>query len=432
MVVPFANPGRTPALQGWSLRQLNTFYPHLGRGDLSAPGLAQLAMDFTAFSDNLAQGLTAGMATAAQGFAALLPVPATKTKEDWTPLQKRMIVKLIGKGEDADFDAVAPAILTEFVEEGKTAEDIQRVLQENFRLDPNDPDADDVSPVISRKTAKDIKACRFVRIVLTVETYVQGVTPIALSPWSEMEQYTDALDEDDEEKATLITADHLQSRRAKTSKRAKAPKDFYGLVDVLKATVLVRSLLFSSECPYVAQLNQLWAALRLNKEALKEVLTPRHVAAIMWKVSMLTMAYVSAPYNFNDDPPSPNLHLLIAEARTCTFQAAVSMPRAFIAEEETPSAPRGGGLQGRGGGGGGSTFGEDAGAQGVARRYSAVALKIKELFQELKNSDDKATVLLHPLMWNKHQSARAVSGAQPLPRLYYTGSLSQKDLHIQT
>jgi hypothetical protein len=112
--------------------------------------------------------------------------------------------------------------------------------------------------------------------------------PIALSPWSEMEKYTDALDEDDEEKAALITADHLQSR-AKTSKRAKAPKDFHGLVDVLKVTVLVWSLLFSSECPYVAQLNQLRAALRLNKEALKEVLTPRHVAAIMWKVSMLTI-----------------------------------------------------------------------------------------------------------------------------------------------
>jgi hypothetical protein len=70
------------------------------------------------------------------------------------------------------------------------------------------------------------------------------------------------------------------------------------------------------------------------------------------------------------------------------------MPRAFIAEEETPSAPRGGGLQGGvgGRGGGGSTFGEDTGAQGVARRYSAVAPKIKELFQELENSDDKATV----------------------------------------
>jgi hypothetical protein len=108
MVVPFANPGRTPALQGWELRQLTTFYPHLGGGPMRAPGQAQPAIDFTAFGNNLAWGLTAGMTTAAQGFAALLPLPAAKTKDDWTPLQKRMIVKLIGKGEDADFEAVAP------------------------------------------------------------------------------------------------------------------------------------------------------------------------------------------------------------------------------------------------------------------------------------------------------------------------------------
>jgi hypothetical protein len=105
----------------------------------------------------------------------------------------------------------------------------------------------------------------------------------------------------------------------------------------------------------------------------------------MWKVGMLTMAYVSAPSIFNGDPPSPNLHLLIAEARTCTFQAAVSMSRAFVAEEVTPSAPRGGG----GGGGGDHTF-----AQGVVRRYSAVAPEIKELFKELKHSDDKVTVFI--------------------------------------
>jgi hypothetical protein len=226
MVVPFANPGRTPALQGWASRQLTIFYPHLGGGPMHAPGPDRPAMGFTAFGDNLARGLTAGMTTAAQGFAALMPLPAAKTKDDWTPLQKRMIAKVIDKAEDADFEAVAPAIWTEFVAEGKTAEDIQRVLQENFRLDSNDPDADDVSPVISRQTAKDIKACRFVPTVLTVETCIQGVMPIALCPRSEMEQYMDALTEDDEDKATLVTADHLQSRRAKASKRQKRRRLF--------------------------------------------------------------------------------------------------------------------------------------------------------------------------------------------------------------
>jgi hypothetical protein len=248
-----------------------------------------------------------------------------------------MIIKLMGRGEDADFDSVAPPIWAEFVSQGRTAEDIQQVLKDKFRLDPSDPNADDVTPVISRQSAKDIRACRFAPPMLTAETSIQGMMPLALSPRSELKQYADTLEEEDADITNLIHDEAIKRRRSKANRRAIAPKDYYGLADVLKATVLVWSLLFSTDCPFVVQLNQLRAALRLNKEALKDVLGPRHIAAMMWKVSMLTVAYVAAPHGFDGAPPAPNLHLLIVEACTGTFNPAVHMLRAFIANSDQPS-----------------------------------------------------------------------------------------------
>jgi hypothetical protein len=395
MMLPLANPGRAPALTSWALRQLSAFYPAIGRGPNPAVTNAPPPMDYGAFGDSLARGLSAGMTaslnTAAHGFATMMPLPSARTKEDWTPLQKRIIIKLMGRAEDADFGAVAPPIWAEFTAEGRTAEDIQRVLQEKFLLDPNDPDADDVTPAISRQSAKDIKACRFVPPMLTVETSIQGLMPLALSPRSELERYADTLEEEDADRTNLIDDEALHRRRAKANRRAKAPKDYHGLADVLKATALVWSLLFSADCPFVLQLNQLRAALRLNKEALKDVLGPRHIAAVMWKISMLTVAYVSAPYGFDGSPPSPNLHLLIAEVRTGTFNPAVHMPRSFIADTDQPSQPSGGTPAMGGQGGGESTFGEGTSGE-VARRYSSVAPEVKALLKDLKNKDEHATV----------------------------------------
>jgi hypothetical protein len=211
-------------------------------------------------------------------------------------------------------------------------------------LDPNDPDADDVTPAVSRQTAKDIKACRFVPPILTLETSIQGLMLLALSPRSELEQYADTLEEEDEDKTNLIMDESLQRWRVKSTKRAKAPNDYYGLVDVLKATVLVWTLLFFADCPFVVQLNPLRASIRLNKEALKDVLGPRHIAAVLWKVSMLTLAYMSAPYGFTGELPAPNLHLLIAEARTGSFHPLVHMPWAFISDSDQPAPACGGHL----------------------------------------------------------------------------------------
>jgi hypothetical protein len=395
MLVPLRDPGRAPTLHSWALRQLSSFYPSL-RGRPARPLAPHQngGMDLTAFGNSLAQGLSAGMSasltTAAQGFATLLPLPPAKPKEDWTPLQKRMIIKLMGRAEDADFDAVAPPIWAEFGAEGRSAEDIQRVLQAKFVLDPNDPDADDVTPSIARQTAKDIKACRFVPPVLTAETSIQGLMPLALSPRSELERYADTIEEEDEDRTNLVSDESLQRRRAKTNKKAKAPKDFYGLTDVLKATVLVWALLFSSDCPFVVQLNQLRASLRLNKEALKEVLGPRHVAAILWKISMLTVAYVSAPYGFDGSPPAPNLHLLIAETRTGSFPPAIHIPRAFVANSDDPPPAAGGPQTYAGQGGGEASFGEGLTPE-VARKYSSVAPEVRELLREVKNTDEHAT-----------------------------------------
>jgi hypothetical protein len=167
-----------------------------------------------------------------------MPLPSARVKEDWTPLQKRSIMKVMGRGEDADFDAVAPPIWAESVSEGRTAEDIQRVFQDKFRLDPNDPDANEVTPAISRQSAKDIKSCRFAPPMLTAETSIQGLMPLAMSPRSEIERYADALEEEDADNTNLIDDKALKRRRSNANRRAKAPKDYYGLTEVLKATVL--------------------------------------------------------------------------------------------------------------------------------------------------------------------------------------------------
>jgi hypothetical protein len=388
-----SDPGRSPELHSWALQQLRSYYPTVAVGGQAAtPGNQPLpGVDLTAFGESLARGLSTGLtatfSTAAQGIQAFLPVQSTRTREDWTPLQRKTILKVMGKHASTDFDQEAPPIWAEFVSEGKSAEDIQRVIQDKFRRDPNDPDADDVTPFISRQTAKDIKACCFVPSSMTLETSIRGLLPLAMVPRTETEQYDETLDEEDDDRATLVTADQLRQRRAKSTRKAKAPKDYYELTDALKATVMLWTLLFRSDCGLVRQINQLRAILKTNKEALRESMSARHVAWLMWKVCMATQAFVAAPYSYDGEAPTPALHFVIAEARNCVFTQPINMPREFVAGDDAlaprPSYPQNSSNAE-------ASFGE--GTSGTAQRYHSVPQEVRDLLKEIKNVDDQATI----------------------------------------
>jgi hypothetical protein len=210
MLVPFANGGRNPEFVNWCIQQIRAYYPG-GAQNTQFPGGGQPAqgpIDFNAFGASLTNGLSTGMAAAilvAQQLAT--PLQATKAKEGWTALEQEQILKVMGRAANEDFLATVPSIWQEFIAEGKTADAVERVLRGRFRVDADDPDAPDVTPYISRRSALDIIAGRFAPQELTMEGVIHGIMPLAFVPRSGWEQHDANQDDEDEDRATFITTE---------------------------------------------------------------------------------------------------------------------------------------------------------------------------------------------------------------------------------
>jgi hypothetical protein len=108
MLVPLANPGRSALFIQWCVLQIMMYYPNIsGPAPAMGPPHAQPVaggMDFTAFGASLSAGLSTGLAAAianAQQLAA--PLQPTKAKEDWSPLLREQVLKLMGLPSHHDF-----------------------------------------------------------------------------------------------------------------------------------------------------------------------------------------------------------------------------------------------------------------------------------------------------------------------------------------
>jgi hypothetical protein len=179
---------------------------------------------------------------------------------DWTPFQKEQVVRVMGLEAHHDFDVVAPPIWRDFLTDGKTADAVERVLRAKFRKDADDPDAPDVTPYISRRTAREIVKGSFAPQDLTVEGTIHGIMPLAFAPRSGAEQYEAFQDDDDEDQATYISTEVIQARWLKATAKAKAPKNYTYMMDALRASSMVWTVLFDGACPLVMSLNILRSA----------------------------------------------------------------------------------------------------------------------------------------------------------------------------
>jgi hypothetical protein len=243
----------------------------------------------------------------------------------------------MGHLEGSDFGTVAPPIWQEFVSEGKTAEAVERVLKVKFRIDADDPDAPDVTPYISRQTARDILAGRFAPQDLTVTGTIHGIMPLAFVPQSAGEQYKAYQDDEDEDHATYISTEAVQARRIKASTKARAPRNYANMMDALRASSMVWSVLFHSTCPFVQALNSLRSALSGHKEQIKDHMTPSNIAGLMWALSMAVHTYILSPYDSVGNAPQPRLHYLIVGVRSCVFPSPINTPMGFSGGPDPPS-----------------------------------------------------------------------------------------------
>jgi hypothetical protein len=219
--------------------------------------------------------------------------------------------------------------------EGKTSNAVERVLKSKFRIDAEDPDAPDVTPYISRQT-RDILEGRFAPQDLTVTSTIHGIMPLAFAPRSAVNQYDAYQDDEDEDHATYISTEAVQARRLKASTKAKAPKNYANMMDALRASVMVWSVLFHATCPFIAALNALQSALSAHKEHIKDFMTPGNVAGLMWAISMAAHSYIMAPYDSAGRPPSPKLEMLIVNVRSCVFPSPINTPVGFAGGPEPP------------------------------------------------------------------------------------------------
>jgi hypothetical protein len=210
------------------------------------------------------------------------------------------------------------------------------VLRGRFRRDTDDPDAPDVTPYISRRSAQEIVKGSFAPQDLTMEGTIHGIMPLAFAPRSGAEQYDAFQDDDDEDKATYISTEAVQARRLKASAKAKAPKDYTNMMDALRAASMVWTVLFRRDCPLVISLNVLRSALASHKEHLKDAMSSTNVANLVWGLSMVAHTYFLAPYGSQGEVPSPKMEYLIVNARGCTFPSPVNLPMGFSGGTDAP------------------------------------------------------------------------------------------------
>jgi hypothetical protein len=341
MLVPLANPGRDALFIQWCVLQIMMYFPAIsgsaqGLGP-PPPPMGPGGIDFNALGASLSSGLSTGIAAAlmtAQQLAA--PLQSAKAKEDWSPLLQEQVLKLMGLPADHDFITTAPPVWQEIVAEGKTMAAVERVLKSKFRVDADNPDAPDITPFMSRRTAQDILDGRFAPQELALDGTIQGIMPLAFPPRSGAEQNDAAQDDDDEDRATYISTEAVQARRIKAAAKAKAPKNYADMMDALRAASMAWTVLFGSACPWIQSLNVLRSALSSQKEQLKESMTPGNVAGLMWSVSMATHSYILAPYDAYGVAPQPRFELMISAARGCMFQTPINIPAGFSSQEPMP------------------------------------------------------------------------------------------------
>jgi hypothetical protein len=120
-----------------------------------------------------------------------------------------------------DFATDAPPVWQEIVAEGKNMAAMERVLKSKFRVDADDPDAPDITPYISRRTARDILNGPFAPQELTLDGTIHGIMPLAFAPRSGAEQNKAAQDDDNKDRATYISTEAVQACRVKAAAKAK-------------------------------------------------------------------------------------------------------------------------------------------------------------------------------------------------------------------
>jgi hypothetical protein len=135
---------------------------------------------------------------------------------------------------------------------------------------------------------------------------IHGIMPLAFVPRSAVDQYDAYQDNEDEDRATYISTEAVQARRMKASTKAQAPKNYMNMMDALRASLVVWSVLFNATCPFVVAVNALRSALSVHKEHLKESMTPGNVAGLMWALSMAAHSYIMSPYDSAGRPPHQN------------------------------------------------------------------------------------------------------------------------------
>jgi hypothetical protein len=219
------------------------------------------------------------------------------------------------------------------VRDGKNMAAVERVLKSKFRVDADNPDAPDITPYISRRTARDILDGRFAPQELTLDGTIHGIMPLAFVTRSGAEQNDAAQDDDDKDRATYISTEAVQARRIKAAAKAKAPRNYADMMDALRAASMAWTVLFGPACLWILSLNVLRSALASQKEQLKEAMTPGNVASLMWSLSMATHSYILAPYDAYGEAPKPRFELLISAARGCLSQAPINIPAGFSSHE---------------------------------------------------------------------------------------------------
>jgi hypothetical protein len=376
----------------WANTAVHSFFPGTMFGTNTQANSAS-AGDFSAITQAMTHSLTTGLSGLVQGITALAPVQATtRSTATWSPMQQEAILKACGLSQGTAWNHPSrPAIWASFEDEGKTAGNIQMVLRKALvRMNAENQNMTglEIMPTISPEVAKDVQRCAFGgEQALSGETCDRGILPISVQPRTMVDQIAAEADEEEYGELSFRTASDVRSKRDKSQRFRRSPKNYLGIMASLQAYDMVLEELFTADCPLLMQLRLVRRWLQHGRNYFEPTLGARDCASIMWKVSVQAKDYFDAPYDEQGRVQQPGLHMLVAEIKNHQIGVPMTMPISIVNNEDLPVGRQTNNNY-NSSMGADDTFGE----QTVHRRYNKVPAQIQSMLADLKRRSPNLTI----------------------------------------
>ena len=341
----------SPTFRSWQKKALKTLYEAAFSGVTSAPTSAVPAFGPT-FFEGLEKVINSGVTAAKAAFPPTTTTVSPESKEEkskWSPLMKEQIIRAHGLPVETEWTSPEISdIWADYEDEmkgsisGEVA--IQRAFTARIEDSPSIERGHQAQPIMTRHTAKDIKAGRLAPMqgLLSYDNCDIGLMPLAFVPRSVAEVVEEQYEDDEYQDVTFRTVD-TEKARSNRMREKKAPNSFHKSQRWLQCYATAIKQHFTSSSPLYRATSDIFVAFELNYHLWEpEAHFSETVAArFAWLFTKLCYTFLSAK-SWNPDGTAPFIdpsHIINA-INIGAFPMVIGMPRELIDwRTSKPTAP---------------------------------------------------------------------------------------------